>query len=119
MAAVGDLVELPDGSVGVIGAELASPPDNQFRVYFPDSYKDITASDIQNTLSAPSYQVGDEVTVWPELGTITAVDGSEYTVAVEMSKRIEGVGHITWTGVQVVPFWRLVRDNDSRIERVY
>jgi hypothetical protein len=119
MASVGDLVELPDGSVGVIGEKLSPPPNDGFRVYFSESYKDITASAIQQTLGAPTYQVGDEVTVWPDLGIVSAVNGSEYTVAVERSEIIKGVGHITWTADQVVPFWRLVRDNDNRIERIY
>jgi hypothetical protein len=115
MATIGSVIQLADESVGVVGDLIPGG----FRLYFTESYLTITAADIVAELSAPTYSVNDSVAVWPYGGTITAIDGDEYTVQVSKSVNIPGLGVIDTSGPQVVPFWRLVRDNDSRIKRVW
>lgn len=112
--AINDVVQLANGSVGVVG-ELT--PQGQ-RVFFDESHLVVIDSEITATLSAPSYSIGDEITVWPHSGAITAIDGDQFTVSVQMTETF-GFGPITWTGTQTVPRWRVIRDNDPRIERVW
>lgn len=116
MASVCDVVSLNDGSVGVVGELLASHAPQQYRVYFDQSRLDVTDADIASTLSAPSYSVNDEVSVWPDSGTVTAIDGDTFTVSVDHQRWLES-GPFTWTADHHVPRWRIIRDNDTRIER--
>lgn len=117
MASVGDVVTLTDGSTGVVGAALPSHGSQQYRVYFDESRLDVTDADIASTLSAPTYSVNDEVTLWPYSGTITAIDGDTFTLSIERQHELNGGGYLTWTGTYTAPRWRIIRDNDSRIER--
>lgn len=117
MANVNDVVTLPEGSTGVVGEALPSHGSQQYRVYFFDSYLDVTDADIASTLSAPTYSVNDEVTVWPFSGTITAIDGDTFTVSIDRSKELTSGGIFTWTADYKAPRWRIIKDNDSRIER--
>lgn len=114
MPAIGDVVELSNGDVGVIGEEL---PRDQWRVYFPGGYLDVLAAAISQTLSAPTYEVGDTVSVWPYQGDVKSVDGDDVTVTLDRSVRIPGVGVPQWEPDVTVPFWRIVRDNDERLQR--
>lgn len=116
MANVGDVVSLNDGSVGVVGEALPSHGSQQYRVYFDQSRLDVTDADIASTLSNPSYSVNDEVTVWPDAGTITAIDGDTFTVSVDHQRLLES-GPFTWTADHHVPRWQIIRNNDPRIER--
>lgn len=116
MASIGDVVQLADGSVGVVGEVQPSP--GPYRVYFDESHLDVGDDYISSTLSAPTYNVNDEVSVWPYSGTVTAIDGDEFTVSIERQSDL-GFGPLTWTADYVVPRWRIIRDNDSRIERVW
>lgn len=116
MASLNDVVTLEDGSVGVVGELLPSHGSQQYRVYFDRSYKDVTDDAISQTLSAPTYNVGDDVSVWPYGGQITAIDGDEFTVEIDRQQGFD-FGVITWTGEYKAPRWRIIKDNDSRIER--
>lgn len=116
MASVGDVVNI-DGSVGVVGEALPSHGSQQYRVYFWDSHLVVTDSDIDSTLSAPSYSVNDEVTVWPDAGTISAIVGDTFTVSVEHVNYLLSGDPITWTADHEVPRWQIIRNNDSRIKR--
>lgn len=120
MPSVNDIVELSDGSIGVISEELPSPdPSNPlFKVWFTDHHRSVTADDISQTLSAASYNVTDEVAVWPHLGEITVINGDEFTISIERSRFVPGLGSVTWTASHRVPRWRVIRDNDGRIEGV-
>jgi hypothetical protein len=119
VASVNDIVELDDGSVGVVSEALPSYGGaSHFRVMFRTGYTNATDSDVAQTLSARTYSVNDTVEVWPNQGTITAIDGDEFTVDVPMSEKFD-FGAITWNGDQVVPRWRIILDNDERIQRVW
>lgn len=119
MASVAQVVTLSDGSVGVIGEALASHDAQQYRCHFFDSSLVITDADIASTLSAPTYSVNDDISVWPNAGVISAIDGDTFTVEVERQQIVSGLGPITWTGTQIVPRWRVINDNDARINRVW
>lgn len=117
MAAIGDVVRLSNGWVGVIGEAAASTGDGpRWIVRFPEARHEILESEIDDTLSAPSYAVGDTVSVWPDIGEIAAVSGSDYTVDVPQSAVIREE-RFNWTGTVVVPKWRLILDNDTRLSR--
>lgn len=116
MAAIGDIVTLNDGSVGVVGEEVPSPGAQIYRVHFNNSHLTVTDADIASTLEPPVYEVGDAVSLWPYSGTIAAIDGDEYTLSIERQETLD-FGPITWTGTYKAPFWRLACDNDSRISR--
>lgn len=112
--AVGDVVELPGGLVGVIG-EQVEPWPARWRVYFKENALEVLDSELVSTLSAPSYQVGDAVSVWPDHGTIQAINGDEFSVQVTRSAPVFGNRWVTWTATLKVPRWRIIRDNDQRI----
>jgi len=114
MPAIGDVVELANGDVGVIGESL---PRDQWRVYFPNGQLDVLPAAIASTKSAPSYLVGDTVSVWPDQGDITAINGDEFTVSLDKQQFLPGLGYVTWTATVTVPRWRIIRDNDNRLER--
>lgn len=116
MASIGDVVTIAEGSTGVVGESFPSQPQS-FRVFFTDENKLITDADITVTLSAPTFNVNDAVTVWPFSGTVTAIDGDEFTVSIERQQLLES-GPFTWTADHKVPRWRIIRDNDPRIERI-
>lgn len=116
MANLNDVVELEDGSVGVVGELLPSHADQEYRVFFDESYKDVTDDAISSTLSAPTYNVGDDVSLWPYAGQITAIDGDEFTLEIERQHKFD-FGWTSWTGTYHAPRWRIIKDNDSRIER--
>lgn len=118
MPSVNDVVELTDGSVGVVAEVLSSANEQLYRVWFTDHHRVISVGHITQTLSAPSYSVNDEVGVWPHLGTIKIIDGDSFTVEVEHHQFIPGLGSTSWVANQVVPRWRIIRDNDGRIEGV-
>ena len=117
MAGIGDLVQLGDGSVGVVGEEVPSPGPQLYRVYFTSEHLTVTDADISATLAAPVFNVGDEVTLWPYGGTIDAIDGDEFTLSIERQTPFD-FGPITWTATHRVPRWRVIRDNDLRIVRI-
>ena len=117
MPAIADVVTLPDGSIGVISEEL---PRDQWRVEFPDATRiDVTASQIQSTLSALTYSVGADISVWPNLGVIESVAGESVVASVYRTDRIKGVGQIEWLSEDTIPLWRVILDNDTRLQRVY
>lgn len=116
MTAIGDVVTLRDGSVGVVGEEVPSPGAQVFRVHFSDESVTVTDADITETLEATEYEVGDTVSLWPFSGEITDIDGDEFTLSIERQQVLD-FGPIAWTGVYKAPRWRIVRDNDQRIQR--
>lgn len=118
MTAVGDVVTLNDGSTGVVGAALPSHDAQQYRVFFFDNHLDVTDADIASTLSAPTYSVNDEVTLWPYSGTITAIDGDTFTLSIDRQRQLTSEV-FTWTGTYTAPRWRIINDNDTRIERLW
>lgn len=117
MASIGDVVTLSDGSVGVVGEEVPSPGDQIYRVFFTNEHVTVTDAGIVSTLDAPVYSVGDEVTLWPYGGEITAIDGDDFTLEIERQTPFD-FGPITWTATHKAPRWRIIRDNDTRINRV-
>lgn len=119
MASINQVVQLANGSTGVIGELLPSPGAQQYRCHFDESYLDILDADIAQTLSAPTYNVNDDVSVWPDAGVISAIDGDTFTVEATRQDHVPGLGYVTWTATLKVPRWRVIRDNDSRIERVW
>lgn len=114
MPAIGDVIELANGDVGVIGEALSL---DQWRVYFPEGHIDILEAAIADTLAAPSYEVGQTVSVWPHQGDIKTLGSSVVTVTLDRSEHIPGVGTPQWQPDVTVPLWRLIRDNDSRLQR--
>lgn len=119
MPAVGDVVQLQDGSVGVISDQLSSHGEQQWRVAFPESRLDIIGSDIADTLDAPVYSPGDNVFVWPNSGTIQSVGDDSAVVTIERSETLPGLGMATWQSDDAVPLWRLTLDNDGRLQRIW
>lgn len=115
MAYVADVVELNDGSVGVVGESL---PHGLYRVYFDESHLDVSDAYISQTLAALTHNVNDEVSVWPYSGTVKAIDGDDFTVSIDRQSDL-GFRPLTWTADYVVPRWRIIRDNDPRIERIW
>lgn len=115
MASVGDVVKLSDGSVGVV-SEIAN---GVHRVHFVTNHKDVNTDFISATLSAPNFNVGDEVALWPYSGTITAIEGDDFTLSIDRQQRVEGLGPITWMGTYKSPRWRIALDNDARIKRIW
>lgn len=117
MTAIGDVVRLRDGSVGVVGGEVPSPGPQVYRVYFPNEHATALEADISATLAAPVYNVGETVTLWPYSGEITAIDGDEFTLSIER-QTVFDFGPISWTAEYKAPLWRIIRDNDERLERL-
>jgi len=117
MPSIADVVELTDGSVGVVSDVI----DRDYhRVQFPDGTRiDVLPAAVSQTLSAPTYEVGQDVTVWPDIGTIDAIGGSRVTLTLTKSKRIPRVAHIEWNPTVTVPLWRIILDNDGRLQRNY
>lgn len=116
MTAIGDVVTLRDGSVGVVGEEVPSPGAQIYRVFFSQESVTATEADITETLAAPVYEVDETVSLWPYSGEITAIDGNEFTLSIERQQVLD-FGPITWTGTYKAPRWRIIRDNDQRIMR--
>jgi len=117
MAAIGQVVTLDDGSTGVVADAITG---GLARVKFPDgTHTDVLDANITATLSAPEYQEGDQVTVWPDQGAIDSIDGSQVTVTLTKAERIPGVAHIEWMPDVTVPLWRIILDNDTRLQRAY
>jgi len=113
---IGDVVQLANGSVGVVGEIL---PHGLSRVYFDRSYKDVLDAEISSTLSAPAYSVGDTVSIWPHSGDITSIDGDTFTVSIDRQTIFPDGFNVTWSGDFQAPRWRIIRDNDTRISRVW
>lgn len=116
---VGDVVGLPDGSVGVVSEIVPGHDNTRLRVAFPDNTFFLAEpGELQGSFSNPTFSVSDEVTVRPYAGTITEVNGAEYTFqAVVASKPT--IGPIARTGTFKVPYWRLVLDNDTQLQRIW
>lgn len=113
MAQLNDIVELADGSVGVV----SRIENGRYHVQFFRNHwivEDITA-----VLAPPTYSVGDEISVWPDLGAITAINGDTVSVDVLRADDVQDLGVVHWTGHLQVPLWRVIRDNDPRIIRIY
>lgn len=111
--AIGDVVTLTSGLVGVVGEQTDDVP-LRWRVYFRENSLEVADSEISETLSAPSYSVGDEVIVWPDYGTIQAISGDEITVQATRSAPLWG-DYVTWQATLVVPAWVVTRFTDTRI----
>lgn len=110
---IGDVVELASGLVGVIGEQTGQSPI-RWRVYFRRNSLVVSAGDMAQTLPAPVYSVGDTVTVWPDYGTIEAID-SDITMQVTRSAPLWGK-YVTWQATLVVPQWLVTRYTDNRID---
>lgn len=119
MASVNDVVELNDGSVGVVAEEVPSGGAQLYRVWFPTYHLVLSDGEISQTLSAPSYSVNQQISIWPYLGTIKSIVNDEFTVEVERSQFIAGLGNTSWTATHKVKRWRVIKDNDGRLQGVH
>jgi hypothetical protein len=117
MTAIGDVVTLRDGSVGVVGELLPSPGAQVYRVHFLRGSITTTEADITETLDPPVFNIGDTVTLWPYAGTITGIQGDEFTLNIDRRVFL-GFGSHAWSGIHIAPRWRIVKDNDERILRL-
>lgn len=116
MANVSDVVTLSGGSVGVV-SELTSR--GLFRVRFPDGTNIETSDeDITETLDAPTFADAVPVSVWPDAGILVSSTSSEAVVDLDKVEALSS-GVLRWTARITVPFWRLILDNDPRLQRSY
>ncbi len=117
MPNLGDVVQLPNGWVGVIGGDARLRPSGNYLVYFPNSHLDIPEAEIGVTLVARTFSVAEEVEVWPYLGVIQTLNSSEASVELDRTELLPGGGRHSWMPIVTVPVWRLIRDNDPQLER--
>lgn len=117
MPNVGDVVQLANGWVGVIGGDASLRPSGNWLVFFPNSHLDVPDAEIGIILVAQTFSVDETVTVWPHQGVIQTLNSSKATVELDRTVILPGGGRHSWTPIVTVPVWRLIRDNDPQLER--
>src|SRR3546814_18880118 len=116
MAAIGDVVRLSNGWIGVVGEDVSTPDTVRWRVFFPNSRLDVPETDIDSSLDPVTYAVGQTVTVWPYQGEVQSIDSDQVTVRLDRTEVLSS-GRQSWEPDVTVPLWRLIRDHATRLAR--
>jgi len=57
------------------------------------------------------------VFIWPLQGVVKEMNGAEVVVTTSNEACIPGGGRAFWESDTVLPLWRVILDNDPRLER--